>query len=95
MYSEEKNRIEIGFKVNGKRNGICKVFERDDSKGEYFLYVNGKKSKEIEHKKEKIDIYEYIKDKDRIYGMVLTYDRKVIEDNIKKKKEQCKEFKFK
>ena len=65
------------------------------SKGEYFLYVNGKKSKEIEHKKEKIDIYEYIKDKDRIYGMVLTYDRKVIEDNIKKKKEQCKEFKFK
>ena len=38
---------------------------------------------------------EIIKDKDRIYGMVLTYDRKVIEDNIKKKKEQCKEFKFK
>ena len=79
-------KIEIGFKTNGKKNGLCKVFEGKSTEEKYLYYQNGKKMKDIPiNEVQNFDLCDYLNEDQRDFVVFFRCDKENLENNIKQK----------
>ena len=87
-YNNDTEKIMVGFKVNGKLNGLCRTFvNRNDNVGRIAVFVNNKKEKEIKIEKvfqENCEEYfsNYVSETQKDYIWNLKKERKYFENIV-------------
>ena len=87
-YKNDTEKIMVGFKVNGKLNGLCRTFvNRNDNVGRIAVFVNNKKEKEIKIEKVFQENYEeyfsnYVSETQKEFIWYLKKERKYFENIV-------------